>query len=130
MLLRSQIATFSLLMLVSSLRAPAQEWNEAQVIERFLQQSPQPRELRARVAIAQAEARGRALYPNPSFSYSREGAGFNEFFEVGQTLPISGRLGYLRQAGRDQRCVVDRCAAGVVSKAAHTFRATSGLTDR
>jgi len=99
MLLRSQIATFSLLMLVSSLRAPAQEWNEAQVIERFLQQSPQPRELRARVAIAQAEARGRALYPNPSFSYSREGAGFNEFFEVGQTLPISGRLGYLRQAG-------------------------------
>ncbi|PYV25140.1 MAG: hypothetical protein DMG24_09700, partial [Acidobacteria bacterium] len=99
MLLRSQIATLSLLMLVSSLRAPAQEWNEAQVIERFLQQSPQPRELRARVAIALAEARGRALYPNPSFSYSREGAGFNEFFEVGQTLPISGRLGYLRQAG-------------------------------
>src|SRR5437867_6876152 len=99
MLLRSQIATFSLLMLVSSLRAPAQERNEAQVIERFLQQSPQPRELRARVAIAQAEARGRALYPNPSFSYSREGAGFNEFFEIGQTIPISGRLGYLRQAG-------------------------------
>ena len=99
MLLRSQIATFSLLMLVSSLRAPAQEWNEAQVIERFLQQSPQPLELRAHIAIAQAGARGRALYPNPSFSCSREGAGFNEFFEVGQTLPISGRLGYLRQAG-------------------------------
>jgi len=73
MLLRSQIATFSLLMLVSSLRAPAQEWNEFQVTERFLQQSPQPRELRARVAIAQAETRGRALYTNPSFSYSREG---------------------------------------------------------
>jgi outer membrane protein TolC len=99
MLLRPQIVTVSLLMLVSSLRVPAQEWSEAQVIEQFLQQSPQARELRARVAMAQAEARGRALYPNPSFNYSREGAGFNEFFEVGQTIPISGRLGYLRQAG-------------------------------
>jgi outer membrane protein, heavy metal efflux system len=99
MLLRSGIVTFSLLMLALTLPVRAQEWSEDQVIQRFLQQSPQTRELRAHVAIAQAEARGRALYPNPSFSYSREGAGFNEFFEVGQILPISGRLGYLRQAG-------------------------------
>ena len=99
MLLRSGIVTFSLLMLALTLPVRAQEWSEDQVIQRFLQQSPQTRELRARVAMAQAEARGRTLYPNPSFTYSREGAGFNEFFEVGQTLPISGRLGYLRQAG-------------------------------
>ena len=99
MLLRSGIATFSLLMLALTLPVRAQEWSEDQVIQRFLQQSPQTRELRARVAMAQAEARGRTLYPNPSFTYSREGAGFNEFFELGQTLPISGRLGYLRQAG-------------------------------
>jgi outer membrane protein, heavy metal efflux system len=99
MLLRSGIATFSLLTLALSLPVRAQEWSEEQVIQRFLQQSPHTRELRERVAMAQAEARGRALSPNPSFSYSREGAGFNEFFELGQTLPLSGRLGYLRQAG-------------------------------
>src|SRR5439155_22243514 len=99
MLLRSGIVTFSLLMLALTLPVRAQEWSEDQVIQRLLQQSPQTRELRARVAMAQAEARRRTLYPNPSFTYSREGAGFNEFFELGQTFPISGRLGYLRQAG-------------------------------
>jgi cobalt-zinc-cadmium efflux system outer membrane protein len=38
------------------------------------------------------------LYSNPSFSYSREGAGFTEFFQAEQTLPITGRIGILRQA--------------------------------
>jgi hypothetical protein len=64
-------------MLAAAVGAPAQEWSEAQVIDRFLQQSPQTRELRARIAVTQAEARGRSLYPNPTFNYSREEAGFS-----------------------------------------------------
>jgi outer membrane protein TolC len=39
------------------------------------------------------------VYPNPSVSYSREGAGYNEFFEASQTLPLNRRIRYLRDAG-------------------------------
>ena len=77
----------------------AEPWTEARIIERFLEQSPQARELRARVGLTEAEARARIVYPNPSASYSREGAGYNEFFEVSQVLPVNGRLRYLRDAG-------------------------------
>ena len=51
-------------------------------------------ELRARVSVAEAEARARAVYPNPSVAYSREGAGYNAFIEVSQTLPLTGRTRY------------------------------------
>lgn len=75
------------------------EWTEAQIIERFLTLSPQAQELRARSALTEAEAKTRTVYPNPSLSYSREGVGFNEFFEASQTLPLNGRIRYLREAG-------------------------------
>ena len=77
----------------------AQEWTEASVVGKFLDQSPQAREMRARVALAEAEARGRTLYANPSVNYSRESAGFTEFFQAEQMLPVTGRLKFLRQAG-------------------------------
>ena len=77
----------------------AQEWTEAAVVARFLDQSPLAREARARLAIAGAEARGWTLYTNPSVNYSREGAGRTEFFQAEQTLPLTGRLRLLRQAG-------------------------------
>jgi outer membrane protein, heavy metal efflux system len=78
-----------------------QKWSESQVIERFLALSPQARELRARVALTEAEARTRTVYSNPSVAYSREGAGYiNEYFEATQSLPLSGRIRYLREAGR------------------------------
>jgi len=77
----------------------AQVWSEKDVVERFESLSPQARELRARVAVVEADARARAVYPNPSVSYSREGAGYAAFFEGSQTLPVSGRMRYLREAG-------------------------------
>ena len=77
----------------------AQEWTETSVVQKFLEQSPYARESRARVAITEAEAKGRSLYANPSVSYSREGAGLTEFFQAQQTIPINGRLKLLRQAG-------------------------------
>jgi cobalt-zinc-cadmium efflux system outer membrane protein len=73
-------------------------WSESQIVERFLAQSPQERELRARIAVTAADARIRTVYSNPMVSYSREGAGYNAFFEASQVLPVSGRVGYLRQA--------------------------------
>ncbi len=74
------------------------EWSESQIIERFLALSPQAQELRARVAVTAAEGKARLVYPNPTISYSREGAGYNEFFEASQTLPLNGRIRYLRDA--------------------------------
>ncbi len=77
----------------------AQEWTESSVVQKFLEQNPYAREARARAAIAQAEAKGRSLYANPSFNYIREGAGLTEFFQAEQAIPINGRLKLLRQAG-------------------------------
>jgi len=84
-------------MILASL-STAQTWTEARVIELFTQQSPQAVAARAQAAVTRAEASGRTLYSNPSFSYSREGAGFTEFFQAEQTLPLTGRIGILRQA--------------------------------
>jgi outer membrane protein TolC len=53
---------------------------------------------RAQIAVTRADAKARALYSNPSFSYSREGAGFTEFFQAEQTLPLTGRIGIQRQS--------------------------------
>jgi len=83
------------------------EWSEAQIVERFLTLSPQALELRARVATTEAEMRTRTVYPNPVVSYSREGAGYNEFFEAWQVLPINGRVRYLRDAGSAAVSVAD-----------------------
>jgi cobalt-zinc-cadmium efflux system outer membrane protein len=76
-----------------------QELTEKVLIERFLTQSPQVRALRAGLAITRAEVSGRTLYPNPAVNYTREGAGFTEFFEFEQPLILSNRRSYLRAAG-------------------------------
>lgn len=78
--------------------AQAQSLTERDVIDRFLEQSPRAREIRAQLAATKAELLGRTLLLNPSVFYSREGAGFNEFYEAQQTIPISGRLSLLRRA--------------------------------
>lgn len=83
------------------------EWSESQVVERFLTLSPQAQELRARVSLTEAEAKTRTVYPNPTVSYSREGAGYNEFFEASQTLPLNGRIRYLRDVGSAVVSVAD-----------------------
>ena len=85
----------------------AQEWSEAEIIARFQSLSPQARELRARIALVEADARARTVYPNPSATYSREGASYAEFFQASQTLPVSGRLRYLRDAGTAAVAVAD-----------------------
>ena len=84
--------------LVLSVPCSAQTWTEARVLELFARQSPQAVAARAQVAVTRADAKARGLYSNPSFSYSREGAGFTEFFQAEQTLPLTGRIGILRQA--------------------------------
>ena len=83
--------------LILAVTCSAQTWTEARVVELFARQSPQAVAARAQVAVTRADARARALYSNPSFSYSREGAGLTQFFQAEQALPITGRIGILRQ---------------------------------
>ncbi len=97
--LPNRAATPALLMAAFAGLCQAQEWTEAVVVQRFLDQSPQARENRARVAIAEADTLGRSFYANPRVNYSREGAGRTEFFQAEQVLPVTGRLKLLRQAG-------------------------------
>ncbi len=102
MSLVNRAATPVLLITAIAGHCPAQEWTEAVVVEKFLDQSPLARETRARIAIARAETLGRSLYANPSVNFSHEGAGRTEFFQAEQILPISGRLKLLREAGAAQ----------------------------
>lgn len=83
------------------------QWSESEVVEQFLAQSPQSREFQSRVIVAEAEARARTVYPNPAVSYSYEGAGYNAFVEASQTLPVNGRIRYLREAGAASVSAVD-----------------------
>src|SRR5688572_26240566 len=88
----------ALLVLVYAMPSSGEGLTEKEVLTRFLEQSPHARELRARVAATRAEFKTRSLFPNPNFAYTRESAGFTEFFEAQQALPITGRLGYIRKA--------------------------------
>jgi outer membrane protein, heavy metal efflux system len=94
------VRTVCTLLLVAFLRgAQAQVMTEREAVKAFLSESPQTRELRAGVAAVEAETRGWSLWSNPAATYSREGASVNQFWQIGQQIPLSGRLGYLRQAG-------------------------------
>ncbi|MCX6592535.1 MAG: TolC family protein [Acidobacteria bacterium] len=87
----------SSLALAQDVSAP--EWTEARVLETF-SRSSLGASLDARMAAIEAQGRGRALWANPSVNWSREGAGYTEFLQLEQALPITGRLRLLREAGR------------------------------
>ncbi len=88
---------FGISALAQDVSAP--EWTEARVLETF-SRSSLGASLDARMAAIEAQGRGRALVANPSINWSREGAGYTEFLQLEQALPITGRLRLLREAGR------------------------------
>jgi cobalt-zinc-cadmium efflux system outer membrane protein len=65
----------------------------------FLTRSPSAQELRAGTAIVEARTQSWSLWPNPLASFDHEGAGLTQISRVEQSLPLNGRLGFLRQAG-------------------------------
>lgn len=48
------------------------EWTESSVAQKFLEQSPNASEARARAAIAQAQVKSRSFHANPGFNYRRQ----------------------------------------------------------
>jgi outer membrane protein, heavy metal efflux system len=80
---------------------PASTLTEDQAIDRLLAHDPGVRALRTRVDEVRAAAVDRARWPDPSVTFNRESvADTSDTFYVGrQELPVSGRLGLLREAG-------------------------------
>lgn len=77
----------------------AQELTDSQLIELIVRDGTQARAIRASVEVTRREQDARTLFPNPGVAYSREGAGFTEFFHVEQPLPIFGTRETLTRAG-------------------------------
>jgi cobalt-zinc-cadmium efflux system outer membrane protein len=80
---------------------PVSTLTEDQAIDRLLARDPGVRALRTRVDEVRAAFVDRARWPNPSVTFNRESvADTSDTFYVGrQELPLSGRLGLLRDAG-------------------------------
>lgn len=79
--------------------ARAQELTDVQVVEMILRDGAHARAIRASVDVTRLEQAARTVFPNPGAAYIREGAGFTEFFQVEQLLPIFGTRAALARAG-------------------------------
>jgi outer membrane protein TolC len=94
--------TLALAMLISPPVFMVQGLTERELLDRFVRENPRDRALQARVEEVRAEMKARILPPNPVLSYSRENAAGTkeDYFLVDQALPINGRAGLLKQAGK------------------------------
>lgn len=79
--------------------ALAQARTERDVIDLIVRDGPQARAIRAGAEVIRREQLVRLAYPNPGVTYSREGAGFTEFLQVEQALPVFGTRAALLKAG-------------------------------
>src|ERR671925_423487 len=92
----SWIATVGLL---APSMAAGQDRTEREIVDLIVRDGPQARAIRAETDVTRREQLARLAYPNPSVTYSREGAGFTEFFQAEQSLPIFGARAALSRAG-------------------------------
>ena len=79
--------------------AMAQDRTERDVVELIVRDGPQARAIRAESEVTRREQLARLAYPNPAVTYSRESAGFTEFLQAEQSLPIFGTRAALSRAG-------------------------------
>src|SRR5687767_13870946 len=79
--------------------AIGQDRTEREVVDLIVRDGPHARAIRAESEVTRREQLARLAYPNPVVTYSREGAGFTEFFQAEQSLPIFGARAALSRAG-------------------------------
>jgi cobalt-zinc-cadmium efflux system outer membrane protein len=77
----------------------AQDRTERDVVDLIVRDGPQAQAIRAESEVIRREQLARLAYPNPGVTYSREGAGFTEFLQVEQSLPVFGTRAALSRAG-------------------------------
>ncbi len=82
----------------------AQELTLPGAIARFERENQRGRAIQAQVRVRSAETRSWSLAPNPSATYTREDAAGAQdgFFLVQQSLPLSGRLRWMKRAGSSE----------------------------
>ena len=80
-------------------RPHAQALTEQEIVDLIVRDGPQARAIRAVSDVVTLQHAARLVFPNPSASYTREGAGFTEFFQVDQPLPAFGLRKALERAG-------------------------------
>ena len=85
--------------LVAPSLAFAQDRTERDVVDLIVRDGPRAHAIRAESEVIRREQRARLVYPNPGVTYSREGAGFTEFLQVEQSLPVFGVRAALSRAG-------------------------------
>jgi outer membrane protein, heavy metal efflux system len=97
---RAQVCTWiAAVGLMAPSVAASQGRTEREIVELIVRDGPQARALRAESEVTRREQLARLTYPNPSVTYSREGAGFTEFFQAEQLLPLFGAREALSRAG-------------------------------
>jgi cobalt-zinc-cadmium efflux system outer membrane protein len=79
--------------------AASQDRTEREIVELIVRGGPQARVIRAESEITRREQLARLAYANPALTYSRESAGFTEFLQAEQALPIFGTRAALSRAG-------------------------------
>ena len=97
---RAQVCTWiAAVGLLAPSVAAAQDRTEREVVELIVRDGPLARAIRAESEVTRREQLARLSYPNPSVTYSREGAGFTEFFQAEQRLSLFGAREALSRAG-------------------------------
>ena len=77
----------------------AQDRSDQDIVDLIVRDGPQARAIRATSDVVALEQAARLVFPNPAASYTREGAGFTEFFQVDQSLRAFGLRKALERAG-------------------------------
>src|SRR5687767_12560178 len=105
--------------------AICQDRTEREVVELIVRDGPRARAIRTESEVTRREQHARLAYPNPAVTYSRESAGFTEFLQAEQSLPLFGARAALSRAGvaataaaeadRDARLWVLRSDAAVAA---------------
>jgi len=84
--------------LVAPSLAASQDRTERDVVDLSVRDGPQALAIRSEIEVIRREQLARLAYPNPGVTYSREGAGFTEFLQIEQSLPVFGTRAALSRA--------------------------------
>lgn len=96
---RYRVALALVLVAVVPSRSHAQERTEQEIVDLVVRDGPRARAIRAVTDVVALEQAARRVFPNPAAAYTREGAGFTEFYQVEQSLPAFGLRQALERAG-------------------------------
>ncbi len=95
----SRVGAIVVVALMCVVDAPAQELTESHLVDLIVRDGAQARAIRLDADVVRREQAARTVLSNPSIAYTREGAGYTEFIQAEQFLPIFGSRRALARAG-------------------------------